>query len=231
MNLEVFRPVGCYRQPRMDDENGLFVCDHILWGLREFPATDPRAHAYVGLAEDIQILDSVRRKELAKELFRVALATERDTPHREVAWVALRRWTSLVELGEFELLALFLAPGTEVETMQCAAQCVWRRLALEPSRPQFASLEARLAELLTKSIDVDWLSFHFAGSLTANLLLAYATLASDENLAAVVSRARALDFDCFPWQLVRSKVRRMQSHVSSHSLPSSCVNRLHLLLP
>jgi hypothetical protein len=211
-------------------EATLVLCDYLIEVLRDAPANQPWTHACVGLSEDIQLTDPLRRSALAAGLMRIANAL-RSTPQREVTWVALRRWATLAVVDEFVSLAPFLAPGTEVETMQCAAQCMWNRLALEPTPPLLPTLERRCAELLSKSIDVDWLSFPFAGSLTANLLLAYATLASDADLAAVATRARALDADYFPWQLIRSKTRRMHEHVRAHALPSACVDRILALLP
>lgn len=208
----------------------LALCDYLIEVLRDATISDPWTHACVGLAEEVQLTNPDRRQALAVGLLRIATELY-PTPQREVAWVALLRWTSLVPVPELAALSRFLAPGTEVETMQCAAQCLWNRLALEPSPPSLPALEARCAALLSKCIDIDWLGLPFAASLTANLLLAYATVASDAELARVITRARELDPDHFPWQLVRSKTRRMQEHVHAHALPSVCVDRLHALLP
>ncbi|MFV8752388.1 hypothetical protein ACNOYE_17725 [Nannocystaceae bacterium ST9] len=211
---------------RPADQLRLF--DYVIDTLNSGPVQSPWVHACVGLAEDLHVIDPPRRQALAAGLMRVANQLH-DTGQREVVWIALGRWATLVPAAELSSLAPFLAPGTDVETMQCAAQCLWNCLAFEPTRPTLPTLEARCRELLTKYLDADWLSLPFARSLTANLLLAFSTLAREEDLGPVFERARELG-QYFPWQLVRSKVRRMREHVTNHALSSLHIDFIEPLL-
>jgi hypothetical protein len=202
----------------------LRLFDYIINTLNHRPPDSPWVHACVGISEDLQVIDPSRRVALAAGLMRVAKQLRVSGP-REVMWIALCRWNTLVPTADLPRILDFMAPGTEPDTVQVALQCVWNSLSIEREVADLPELLGRSRELLSKYLDVDWLTLPRTRALTADALLAFSTLAPEPELQATFDHARRLG-QHFPWRLVRSNIERMHEHARTHQLDAP---RLSLL--